>query len=69
MADETLVPEELTEASHAYIRAVGARLRGIGRHHVAVRVLIPLARFADVGLLTEVYIQHGSQGSGLAGMN
>jgi len=35
MADETLVPEELTEASHAYIRAVGARLRVV-RHQIGL---------------------------------
>jgi len=35
MADDTLVPEELTEASHAYIRAVGARLRVV-RHQIGL---------------------------------
>jgi transcriptional regulator with XRE-family HTH domain len=35
MADEMLVPDELTEASHAYIRAVGARLRVV-RHQIGL---------------------------------
>jgi transcriptional regulator with XRE-family HTH domain len=35
MTDDTLVPEELSEASHAYIRAVGARLRVV-RHQIGL---------------------------------
>src|SRR5271169_7152610 len=35
MADETLVPDELTEAAHAYVRAVGARLRVV-RHQIGL---------------------------------
>ena len=35
MADETIVPDELTEAAHAYVRAVGARLRVV-RHQIGL---------------------------------
>jgi transcriptional regulator with XRE-family HTH domain len=35
MSDETLVPDELNEASHAYIRAVGSRLRVV-RHQIGL---------------------------------
>ena len=35
MADETAVPDELTEAAQAYVRAVGARLRVV-RHQIGL---------------------------------
>ncbi|MGA2520993.1 MAG: transcriptional regulator [Acidimicrobiales bacterium] len=35
MSEETLVPDELTEASRAYIRAVGGRLRVV-RHQIGL---------------------------------
>ena len=35
MADDTVVPDELTETAHAYVRAVGARLRVV-RHQIGL---------------------------------